>query len=142
MGETLANPGVSTLSGKNIELNVHQFLMLYGLFPSDEAECVERKSSFKESGSLAPLLDLSNDVYFTWNRFQSSDLATIRLFVKKSKSNDMYPTKTGFSFGEKVFNNILELFKTMVSEYFINNENFILTTIYLFHFFSESVILF
>ena len=127
MGEALANPGVSALSGKNIELNVYQFLTLYGLFLSGKAECVERKASTKESGSLAPLLDLSNDVYFTWNRFQSSDLATIRLFVKKGKSNDMYPTKTGFSFGEKVFNNILELFKTMVSEYFIKNENFILT---------------
>ena len=115
IGEALANPGVSALSGKNIELNVHQFLTLYGLFLSGKAECVERKASTKESGSLAPLLDLSNDVYFTWNRFQSSDLATIRLFVEKGKFNDLYPTKTRFSFGEKILNNILELFKTMVS---------------------------
>ncbi|GAV01649.1 hypothetical protein RvY_12327 [Ramazzottius varieornatus] len=115
MGEHLANPRVSTPSSKTIELNVEQFLTFYGLFLSGKAECAERKNNTKEPGSLSPLFDLSGDVYFTWSRFQSSDLAIVRTFTKRGKSKDMYPTKNGISLGEKVFNSIMDFFRTMAS---------------------------
>ena len=65
MGLTLEKPGTSSPTSKTIQLTSHQFLRLYGLLFSGNADCAKRKNSTKEEGSLTPLFYLSGDVYFT-----------------------------------------------------------------------------
>ena len=62
MGLTLDKPGTSSPTSKTIQLTSHQFLRLYGLFLSGNADCAERKNRTKEEGSLTPLFHLSGDV--------------------------------------------------------------------------------
>ena len=99
-GEWKMLPGAEEpqpVQGKSATLSSKQFLRLCGIILTGQAELDE--AAMVAPTQLPPLLHLGDNMYFGWSRFKSSLVATIRVY-RRSNKGDLYPTRSGFSFGE------------------------------------------
>ena len=100
-GEWKTFPGVEEpqpVQGKSATLNTKQFIRLCGIILTGQAELDE--AAIIAPTQLPPLLHLGDNMYFGWSRFKSSLVATIRVY-RQSAKGDLYPTRSGFSFGKR-----------------------------------------
>ena len=113
-GEWDDKTGSHVRSTKNISLDVAQYVRLCGLILSGKCDLSDaQQQSSQEYGRLTPMFHLGNQVYFSWSRWNRSNLATVR-YYRPNASGDLVPTKNGLTFGHQAFFALKKMIKDMV----------------------------
>lgn len=87
---------------KFITLNLRQFNVLCGLLILGKTDLPE------DSGELTTRFNLGDSIYFSWNRWNRANVATIRTWTVLP-NGDQVPTKRGISFGAAGYKTLKEV---------------------------------
>ncbi len=105
-GETELTP----VAGRSVVLSSSQFNRLCGVMLNGTADLDEVAKVAPTQ--LPPLLHLGRSVYFGWSRYRSTLVASIRVYRQNTKG-DLFPTKAGFSFGQRCVDTLKEIMYEM-----------------------------
>ena len=118
IGEVMPSPGYNR-SSKTIELSIDQLKVLYGMVLSGMTMA---RIGFPTPNTdhLTSMLPLGDDIYFVWSRFKKQEVATIRRFVKKANDH-VIALPSGFTFVQKYYDAISDVFRSMVIFFLFQN---------------------